>query len=103
MSMREKAGMLQRDNIQIRKANEKDAFILSLIDKECLSSECWSEKVFSENLTREDSITLIAECEGKEAGFINIIKVCNRFKSPSFQDCRRWFIQVIQWLRINNV
>lgn len=75
MSMREKAGMLQKDNIRIRKADEKDALILSLIDKECLSSECWSEKVFSENLRREDSITLIAECDDKEAGFINIIKV----------------------------
>ena len=75
MSMREKAGMLQKDNIKIRKADEKDALILSLIDKECLSSECWSEKVFSENLRREDAITLIAECDDKEAGFINIIKV----------------------------
>ena len=55
MSMREKAGMLQKDNIRIRKADEKDAFVLSQIDKECLSSECWSEKVFSENLKREIS------------------------------------------------
>ena len=39
MSMREKVGMLQKDNIKIRKADEKDAFILSQIDKECLSSE----------------------------------------------------------------
>lgn len=75
MSMREKAGMLQKDNIRIRKADEKDAFVLSQIDKECLSSECWSEKVFSENLRREDTFTLIAECDGREAGFINIIKV----------------------------
>ena len=72
MSMREKAGMLQKDNITLRKADEKDAYILSLIDKECLAAECWSENVFSENLKREDALTLIAECNGETAGFINV-------------------------------
>ncbi len=72
MSMREKAGMLQKDNITLRKADEKDAYILSLIDKECLAAECWSENVFSENLRRNDSMTLIAECNGETAGFINV-------------------------------
>ena len=72
MSTREKAGMLQKDDITLRKADEKDAYILSLMDKECLAAECWSENVFSENLKREDALTLIAECNGTVAGFINV-------------------------------
>lgn len=70
--MREKAGMLQKDNITIRKAEPSDAHILSLIDKECLAAECWSENAFSEDLKRKDTLTLIAEYEGRAMGFINV-------------------------------
>lgn len=68
--MKVKAGMMQKDNITIRKALVSDINRLCEIDRECFSQP-WSEISFLNEMEHDFSICYVACSDDKITGYIN--------------------------------
>lgn len=59
----------------IRNMTKNDVRGVWEIEKECFSLP-WSEQAFYDELSNPYGVTLVAECDGKIAGFLNVRDVC---------------------------
>lgn len=63
--------MLPKDRIVVLPMTKNDIMQVAEIEKECFSMP-WSVQAFELELEKTDAVTLVAHCESKVVGFVNV-------------------------------
>ena len=61
--------MMQRNDITVRNAEILDIPHIAALEQECFSAP-WSENALRETMEQENSVFLVAECDGEICGYV---------------------------------